>query len=60
MQTTLKGRTLTIVVELDESPEPSSSGKTLIAATTSGFVKTGESYKGKPLSVSLNVTIPNK
>jgi hypothetical protein len=36
---------------------PSSSGKTLIVATTGGFVPTTAEYDGKPIAVSVNATV---
>jgi hypothetical protein len=39
---------------------PSASGKTTIIAGTQGFTPTTEVYNGKPVSVSVNVTIPNR
>lgn len=57
MKVTVNGTKLTVEIDLVEKPEPSSSGKTLIAASTGGFTKTGVQYKGKDLSLNLTATI---
>ena len=49
-----------IRLPLNSNPEPSKSGKTLIVAGTEGFTKTTAKFKDKPVSISVNVTIPNK
>lgn len=54
----IKGNKLTIEVSLAKNPSPSKSGKTLICASTHGFVK-GPKYKDEEISLSMNVTIPN-
>ena len=54
-----KSGEVTIVMTLDKSPQPSKSGKTLIASSTHGLVRTQENYKGKPLTLSINAMIPN-
>jgi len=40
-----------------QKPTPSKSGKTLVVATTGGFVQTEAKVDGKPVAVSLNATI---
>jgi hypothetical protein len=52
--------TFTITGKIDDVPRPSSTGKTLIVTTTSGFIRTSEEVHGKPVSLSLTLTIPNK
>lgn len=55
MEYTIKGDELTIKVKLNPDAPKSSSGKSYNLATTGGFQQTGIQYKGKPVSVSLNV-----
>ncbi len=40
-----------------EKPKPSSSGKTLIVASTGGNIQTGIEISGKPVFVGLNAYI---
>jgi hypothetical protein len=56
----IRGGKLIITADLDESPSPSSSGKTLLAVTSGGFTRTDLKYQNKPLSISVMATIPNK
>ena len=57
MKVKVEGSKLTI--ELDITPgSVSKSGKTLVVATTGGFVKTGEVVGGKPLSIAVNAIVP--
>jgi len=56
----IEGNKLVIVADLDETPSPSSSGKTLLTVNSGGFMKTDLKYQGKPLSISVTATIPNK
>jgi hypothetical protein len=58
MKVTLNGSKLIIEVDVEKDPAPSKSGKTKIIAGTGGCAKTSAEYKGKPVSVSLNATIP--
>lgn len=56
MTVTMKGKKL--VIEIDtQKPTPSSSGRTLIVATTSGNQKTEVQVDGKQLIVGLNAYI---
>ena len=59
MKATVNGDKLTLILDLNGNPVESSSGKTRIAATTHGFTVTDARVAGKPLSVSVNATIPN-
>lgn len=59
MQVTIKNGVMTITFPLGD-PRPSSSGKTTIVASTGGFAVTTAQVNGKPVSISLNATIPNK
>ncbi len=56
---TVKGKKLVIEMDLIE-PRPSSSGKTLVCATTAGAMKTEATVNGKPLTINVNAYIPNK
>ena len=52
------GKNLIITIALNAKPEPSTSGKTLIVATTGGFKQTEAKTKtGKAISVSINATV---
>jgi hypothetical protein len=54
-----EAKTPTIILELQE-PTPSSSGKTLVVATTHGNVPTDIQIDGKPLIVGANAYIRAK
>jgi hypothetical protein len=49
-------RTVTIVMDLEE-PTPSSSGKTLVVASTRGNMQTEAMLDGKPVIVGVNAYI---
>lgn len=49
-----KTKTLTLTLPLDEKGRPSSSGKTIVHATTGGNMATTVSVNGKPLIVGVN------
>lgn len=58
VQSEIKGDKLVLTIDIGnaakEAAQPSSSGKTLVVASTNGFARFGD------VSVSLNVTVPNK
>ena len=56
MQATVDGEFLVIRIPL-ESPRPSSSGKTLIVASTHGNQTTTATIDGKPIIVGLNAYV---
>ena len=58
MQTTIEDGVLVIRVPLAAELRPSSTGKTLIAATTGGFIQTPVQHKGQFLKVSVTATVP--
>jgi hypothetical protein len=60
MQTKIENGVLTITVPLDAQPKVSTSGKSFLLVNTSGFMKTGLTHQGKPVSLSLNVIVPVK
>lgn len=48
-----------LVIELPlEKPRPSSTGKTLLVASTRGVQRTGARLRGKPISMVVNAFIP--
>ena len=50
-----KGKGQKLIVEIDlEKPKPSSSGKTMVVASTHGNTVTGAEYEGKPIVLGLN------
>lgn len=55
MKATLNGKKLTLELDLKEHPQPSSTGKTLIAYSSGGFVAIDNGYK-----VNITVTAPRK
>ena len=56
MKVSIKGNTMTIEIEMQE-PAPSSSGKTLIVASTHGAAVTEAKVSNKPVTVSINAYI---
>lgn len=56
MEFTIEGETLVIRMKL-ENPRPSSSGKTLVVASTNGNVRTSLQVLGKPVTVGINAYI---
>ena len=51
-------KNITILVQKNQIPWLSKGGKTMLRSTTGGFKPTGMQADGKPISVSLNVTVP--
>jgi hypothetical protein len=58
MSTTIEKGELVIRLPIAENPPPSMSGKTRVVATTRGFIGTTATVAGKPVSISVNATIP--
>ncbi len=56
MKVQIKGNTLIIELEM-QTPSPSSSGKTLVVASTKGNVKTEVEVNGKPVTIGINAYI---
>lgn len=56
MQVTIENNELVIRMPLEE-PRPSSSGKTMIVATTGGNIQTGVKVNDKPVYLGLNAYI---
>lgn len=53
----IEGKKLIITCDIEE-PTPSSSGKTMVVASTRGNMKTDVLIDGKPLTVGVNAYIP--
>ena len=58
MKVTLKGNTLHVELECLEKPCESTSGKTMVVATSKGNVTTEVIVNGKNLVVGVNAYIP--
>ena len=56
VEVTIKGNKLIIEIEMQD-PTPSSSGKTLVVATTHGNMATTTMLDGKPITIGLNAYI---
>lgn len=56
MKATIKNNVLTIEIPL-QHPTPSSSGKTLVVASSRGNVVTTATVDGKPITIGLNAYI---
>lgn len=57
MQTAIENGFLVVRIPL-QTPTPSSSGKTLIIASTAGATKAGIQHNGQPVTVNVNAWIP--
>jgi hypothetical protein len=57
MQTEIVGKELVIKIPVEEIPQPSASGKTLVVASTHGNQTTKTMVQGKPLVIGLNAYI---
>lgn len=55
-----KKKTLTIVADFNNPPAPSSSGKTLVIASSHGNHRVDATYDGKPITVGFNAYVANK
>lgn len=58
MSVTIEKNELVIRLPVDGNPPPSASGKTRVVATTRGFIGSSAVVAGKPVSISVNATIP--
>ncbi len=54
MNVKINGNKLLVELDINETPEPSRTGKTLILASTGGFTPSGVRHQGK--DVKINVT----
>ena len=57
MKATIEGKELVIRIDLQE-PTPSTSGKTLVVATTHGNTVSTATVNGKPVTIGINAYIP--
>lgn len=57
MQVEIKNKHLVITLPLIDPPRSSKSGKTLLVASTGGFVKSTAKVAGSDVSVAVNATI---
>ena len=57
MQATIKDGKLIIELELEKTPQPSSSGKTLVVASTHGNQVTNLIIDGQPIVIGVNAYI---
>ena len=57
MQVELKSNRLIITIDINAKPAPSSSGKTLVVASTHGNQQTTATIDGKPVIVGVNAYI---
>lgn len=58
MKAQINGDKLVITIDL-QPPQPSSSGKMMIVASTGGFQNSGAMLDGKPISISINAGYKN-
>ena len=56
MKVSIKGNVMTIEIDM-QAPTPSSTGKTLMVATSHGYAGTEAKVNGKPVTVSVNAYI---
>ena len=57
MDVTIENGVLVIKIKMNEKPQPSASGKTLVVATSHGNQPTGATVNGKPVVIGLNAYI---
>jgi len=57
MKASIKGGTLFLEIPINTPATPTSTGKSLMVATTKGNIKTELVVDGKPLTVSVNAYI---
>jgi hypothetical protein len=53
----IKGKKLVIEIDMEDTPTPSSSGKTLVVASSMGNMVTTATVNGKPVTIGLNAYI---
>jgi hypothetical protein len=58
MKATIKGKTLTIEMDIQDPPQPSAKGKSLLVASSHGNQVTNAVVNGQPLVVGVNAYIP--
>ena len=57
MKVAIEGKELVIRIEMEETPTPSASGKTLVVASSRGNVVSNATIQGKPITIGLNAYI---
>jgi len=57
MKAEIKGTTLVVTIDMETTPRPSASGKTLVVATSSGNQATAATVNGQPVVIGLNAYI---
>lgn len=57
MTAEIKGNKLIITIDMNPTPVPSASGKTLVVASSHGNQQTTATINGKPVIVGLNAYI---
>lgn len=57
MKVEVKGNKLVIELPMSDNPAPSSTGKTLLVASTHGNIPTSVTVKGKPLIIGVTAYI---
>lgn len=57
MKVTIENNELVIRIEMENPPQPSASGKTLVVASSRGNVTTSAQVQGKPVVIGLNAYI---
>ena len=53
----IKGKKMVIEIDMEDVPTPSSSGKTLVVASSRGNMVTTATVNGKPVTIGLNAYI---
>ncbi len=57
MKVSIENNELVIRIPVENPPQPSASGKTLVVASSRGNVKTDVLFQGKPITIGLNAYI---
>lgn len=57
MKVSIENNELVIRIPIENPPQPSASGKTLVVASSRGNVKTDVTIQGKPITIGLNAYI---
>lgn len=53
----VKGKKLIVEIDMEDTPTPSSSGKTLVVASSRGNMVTSATVNGNPVTIGLNAYI---
>lgn len=59
MEARIEGSKLHLIIDMENPPEVSKSGKSVVIASTHGNVKTGAEYNGKPITIGFNAYVKN-